>query len=667
MRLFFRPLSEGGKRTIFVVNTVALARQQFEVLSKGTSFVVRLYTGDMNVDNWKREKWREEFEKFQIIVATVQIIVDVITSGFLTVADINLLIFDECHAGRGDHPMHQLMSKFQHVPKESHPRVIGLSGVLLKKDCLPENVEQELTTLENVYHATIATVENASVFSDVMEYSTDPIENVLLYDPVMSPEMISLCEADIKDVIAFVENYRLETHTQKSRNFQRDLPKPSSKIRTLFNDFIYQIKDLGIYGGSIAILAVMVELELKKRQCESRTETNLYRHCITVAEKIRRRLVQIMDCEESEYNKLMKFGSPKIIGLVNFLENHVSNAETAKELKALVFVQRRQSAKVIYHILKKIYLESFNPETESEPIIRPDFMVGVQNPLPESIEAILDEKNNRRVIERFRKDETNLIVCSSVLEEGIDLQSCNLVIRFDVALTFSAYVQTKGRARMKNSHYILMINKMEKSQVMQKIAKFKAVEAKLKQCLIGKTINRKIPDEAEISAELYNDLIPPFVTRGDATLTALSALQLLNRYSMLMPHDRFTNTSIYWERINLPDIFAKKQTFTVRLYMPSQSTVKDPIDSDEMMSLKLAKRHAAFKACKELYMNGELSESLLPIDPAKKIVEIKDIYFKHWQDFKEGEHWCLCACMIISLNFHLFRFQKPAARLARNK
>lgn len=593
----------------------------------------------MNVDNWKREQWRQEFEQYQIIIATCQIMVDVITSGFFTVRDINVLVVDECHAGRGDHPMHQLMSKFQHVPKEFHPRVIGLTGVLLKKDCLPSMVEQELTTLENVFHGTISTVDNASAFAEVMEFSTDPDETCLYYDPVMSSEVISQCESDVKALILCVEGYRLEKFSQKSKNFMRDSPNDVKEVRVLFNDFIYQLNDLGIYGGSIAILAVLVELELKKRQCESKAQTNLYRFCITIAEKIRRRLVTLMDCEMNEYNKLLRFGSSKIIKLVQFLDGHVSNEETMKEikqLKGLVFVQRRHSAKVIFHIIKKIFEESFDPEAENEQKIRPDFMIGVRNPLPESIEAILDEKNSRRVIERFRKDETNLIVCSSVLEEGIDLQCCNLVVRADVPETFSAYVQSKGRARMKKSKYLIMINKMDKDKVISKISKFKQVEAKLKQCLVGKTINRKTPDEEEISAEVYNDLIKPYKTKGGATLTALSALQLLNRYSMLMPHDRFTNTSIYWERINLPDIFAKRETFTVRLYMPVQSTVKMPVESDAMPSLKMAKRHAAFKACIQLYENGELSEHLLPIDSTKKIIEIKDIYFKHWQDFKEG-------------------------------
>lgn len=31
------------------------------------SVKVKVYTGDMNVDAWRREKWREEFQKNQVL------------------------------------------------------------------------------------------------------------------------------------------------------------------------------------------------------------------------------------------------------------------------------------------------------------------------------------------------------------------------------------------------------------------------------------------------------------------------------------------------------------------------------------------------------------------------------------------------------------------------
>lgn len=64
--LLLRSLYEGGKRSVFLTNTQALARQQAEVIGKMTSLNVRVYTGDMDVDNWGRDKWTNEFESAQV-------------------------------------------------------------------------------------------------------------------------------------------------------------------------------------------------------------------------------------------------------------------------------------------------------------------------------------------------------------------------------------------------------------------------------------------------------------------------------------------------------------------------------------------------------------------------------------------------------------------------
>lgn len=68
LKLFLahRSISEGGKRSVFLTNTQALARQQAEVIGKMTALNVRVYTGDMDVDNWNKEKWTNEFETGQV-------------------------------------------------------------------------------------------------------------------------------------------------------------------------------------------------------------------------------------------------------------------------------------------------------------------------------------------------------------------------------------------------------------------------------------------------------------------------------------------------------------------------------------------------------------------------------------------------------------------------
>lgn len=51
---------------MFLTNTVALAHQQAECISKTTPLKVSVYTGDMNVDAWRHDRWYGEFDDNQV-------------------------------------------------------------------------------------------------------------------------------------------------------------------------------------------------------------------------------------------------------------------------------------------------------------------------------------------------------------------------------------------------------------------------------------------------------------------------------------------------------------------------------------------------------------------------------------------------------------------------
>jgi endoribonuclease Dicer len=61
------------------------------------------------------------------------------------------------------------------------------------------------------------------------------------------------------------------------------------------------------------------------------------------------------------------------------------------------------------------------------------------------------------LIVRFVNGKTNVLVASDVLEEGIDIQKCNLVVKFDMPKNYRSYVQSKGRARFQNSKYYILV------------------------------------------------------------------------------------------------------------------------------------------------------------------------------------------------------------------
>lgn len=170
---------------------------------------------------------------------------------------------------------------------------------------------------------------------------------------------------------------------------------------------------------------------------------------------------------------ILSNSSAQVQKLLIFLKQHTAR-ERDTPLKALIFVQRRLSAKVLANIIRRF--ANAYPEMG----IKVDFMVGNNSRIPESIESYLTNKSNSKVLDKFRKGEINMIVATNVLEEGIDLQECNLVVAFDTPKHYRSYVQTKGRARMRNSDYVIMNPLAETEKLRNNIAQWKQINEILK-------------------------------------------------------------------------------------------------------------------------------------------------------------------------------------------
>lgn len=169
---------------------------------------------------------------------------------------------------------------------------------------------------------------------------------------------------------------------------------------------------------------------------------------------------------------ILSLSSPKVQALLKYLTEYVEHHDASK-MKSLIFVHRRSSAMVLHHVINNYAIAASLP-------IRPDFKVGNNARQAESIRTILWNKQNREVLDRFNRNETNLIVASSVLEEGIDLQVCNLVISYDSPNSFRAYVQSKGRARMAESQYVLCTSSSERNEMSGKADRWKKLQEKVR-------------------------------------------------------------------------------------------------------------------------------------------------------------------------------------------
>lgn len=481
--------------------------------------------------------------------------------------------------------MHQLMNHYRLITSGQRPRIIGLTGMLIGASVHPSNVIEELDDLEATFQAKIITVQTVNELKNVLVYSTKPQERIIRYQDIGVNNPVERTMNRITKIVDRlvdqIENWPIDVTHQRTNSYmlRGEITNASKFLRTLMNDFIYQMNDMGLYGASISILSTMVDLELKKRCCDTMPLKRLIRQLITGAELIRHIIVdEIDDADDDDDDdndeddgsgedaKILTNATPKLLTLICKLKQHLRDND-ASQLKALVFVHRRYTAKCIYHVLQRY--AACNPKTFP---IRADFMVGNNSKIPESVEGILENKWNRKVVERFERNEINLIVASSVLEEGIDLQSCNLVLSYDTPKTFRSYVQTKGRARHETSVYILMVGISEDTQMCNKLKEYQLVDAILKKYLIGRSVDRSMPLQVDVDRQFADDPIQPYRTCKGAILESASAIQLLNRYCMTLPKDDFTMPSVIFKKT-----VDKEHMVKISIQLPMQSVVKEII------------------------------------------------------------------------------------------
>ncbi|KAF2900394.1 hypothetical protein ILUMI_05788 [Ignelater luminosus] len=623
------PVSQGGKISVMLVNTVALVDQQSQYIGRFTPFSVGGYSGELNVDGWKEEKWKEEFDKHQVLVMTSQIFLNIIEASYISLSSINLLIFDECHRGVNDHSMRQIMKNFGELQDEQ-PRVMGLTATLLNKNCSPHQAMNEVQSLETTFHSKVATVDE---LKNVIGYSTNPKENTRIFHTHIPLHIDSKIVEYFNNLMVILDKFHLNTAPVSPPKSSLKPLEPEKGLQDLVNliqDTVTHINLFGAFGGRLAVIAHMIQLERIKKHCQDAKLTYILEGVMTAFMYAKKLLSDEMKpFRESE--QIRRFSSQQIHVLLEILKEYKNDSNDS--LCGIIFVKRRFTAKVLYNVLLR--LKAVDSEYE---FLSPNFIVGYHtNPFSDTREGLYNVKMNKKVLNEFRNHEINLLVATNVLEEGVDIPTCTLVVKFDKPDDYRAYIQSKGRARHKNSFYYLMIDSSEAEKFQRRYTVFQAVENLLNDYLVGHNETR-VPPSSEQLQELYDEnAIPPYYVSGpgSAQVTLLSAISLLCRYCLSLPSDKYTSYTPTWYVEEL--IYEIEKFYKVVVELPRVCPLwREPIEGQYMRTKKLAKRAAALKACALLHKNGELDDKLIP--KAQDIID-EDVsyFFCHWSDIKEKD------------------------------
>lgn len=301
--------------------------------------------------------------------------------------------------------------------------------------------------------------------------------------------------------------------------------------------------------------------------------------------------------------------STKVSKLVDILDSYQGSPV------GIVFVKERATVAVLSHIL------SVHPRVK--PRYRVGSMVGTSK-MPGMRKNFLDlsRKEDLLSLQNFRKGTTNLLVATSVLEEGIDVPACNLVICFDKPDNLKSFIQRRGRARMSASQLYLLIE----DEWGQSSMEWERLERAMKEKYENEMRENKLLEEIEGSEATDYPILR--VEESGAQLTIHDAKQHLEHFCATLSTRKFVDWSPFYIVHDLDGNPVDSHLPTLR-----KATVYLPVSlAPELRRFESlhawpseanACKDAAFQAYAKLYEAGLVNRHLLPIRETDLLKEVE--------------------------------------------
>jgi endoribonuclease Dicer len=558
--------------------------QQANVLRCGLDQGVEGICGSMGQSLFQKATWDKLFANNMVIVCTAQVLVECLMHSFTLMSRINLLIFDEAHHAKSNHPYARIMKDHyvHELDLSKRPRIFGMTASPVDvKGLSAEHVREAARELEILLHSKIATTTDRMLASNSI---SRPDEQVAIYPP-LAREFETPLHLKVKAKYSDVEPF--QKFFVASRRHASELGRWASDMYWSF------------------IFADEQSRKLQNRE-EFKYNRNNRNWSVTELDE-RMKILKDAAAFVQEHD----FGlpslsdqdvSPKVQQLHYWLQLYY---ERSSEARCIVFVEKRHTARLLNLIFNHI----------GGPNLHCGVLVGVNTRAGEENVSL---RSQILTLQKFRRGELNCLFATSVAEEGLDIPQCNLVVRFDLYRTMIGYVQSRGRARHRNSKYLHMLEDGNKDhrerlfdvrydeQIMRDFCKNLPHDR-----LLGET------DEERMELLAMDDKLFPSYTdkRSGAKLTFRSSLSLLSHFVATYPssdHDTMVQPSyVIKSQINDDPSGLHRNGFVCEVVLPEYCPITSMIG--EVQSRKgFAKCSAAFNMCIELRRNGHLDEYLLP-------------------------------------------------------
>ncbi len=425
-----------NSKIIFCAPTKPLVAQHFTTFK---SLLVLDEELEMLTGSVAPEKRKKVYKDAKLLFYTPQTLQNDIITGIANLEDVSFIIFDEAHRAMGEYAYNFIAARYKVLAK--HPLILGMTA---SPGATREKIE---TVRENLF------IENIEVRT---EKSPDVINYVQAIDikwermklPVEFREIKDLIEKEYKDILKFLKTQNYLLSYDISKVTKQNLLAAQAKIRQALNTasspkaadfeliakvamairFSYMLELLGTQGLN-SLLAYLKKIE---KTASGKRSSRVLRELVSSPFFINLK---------SKVNSLTEKGvdHPKYSILQNFLQKQF---ERSKSSRVIVFTQYRITAQLVTDKLGTL------------DGLRPIRFVGQQS---KPGDKGLGQKQQLEILDQFKQGVYNVLVATSVAEEGLDIAECDLVIFYDVVPSEIRYVQRKGRTGRRRPGEVIIL------------------------------------------------------------------------------------------------------------------------------------------------------------------------------------------------------------------
>lgn len=559
--------------TMLQIDKIALVDQQWSVVVANLPYPAAKFFGQDMDHLWDKEFWGKTLAKNDIIVCTAAILQKCLAQGFVTVSRINLLIFDEAHHAKKNHAYARIIKDYvlREPDIRRRPRILGMTASPVDGK---SNVQMAAKQLEFLMRSEIATVSSGRLSEDFDQRIHEEIK-------IPFPRLEREADTDLM--------HQIRSQLEASPVLDKLLKFASSCT-----------SELGPWCTDRFWKLCFTDAQMPSMVAKAEGFAQLHRHTILFCREDQNPVSivhKVYDIVKAHPLPSLRPDSShlshKTLLLLSVLGDYFKRSD---DHKCIVFVERRNTAMMLY--------ETFKQLQSHLPYLKPAYLVGYhtdQGPLTMSYrDAVL-------VIHRFRQGVLNCLFSSSVAEEGLDIPDCNIVIRFDLCNSMIQYVQSRGRARRKDSKYITLYEK-DNWEHTKKLAQILHDAATLREFCSALPKGQRLDINQECSQNMPDYSAQPSCTvkSSGAKLTFTDSPQVLAAF--VSSFQEMGRAKLVPEYV----VINYGKEYVAQVILPDKSPIQAKRGSPQP-SKHGAKCSAAFELCRDLIREKYIDEHLQPV------------------------------------------------------